>query len=131
MLELMLGLMLAGCQPATAPSEPDASPSRTSGTVEVQPTCETNDPDAPCVFEPSEVTIRPGQTVRWVNADATFHTVTSSDSLEVRVPNGVFDAVLDEAGETFSRRFPQAGTFPYYCQPHSEFMAGTVQVVEP
>ncbi|MGH3646360.1 MAG: cupredoxin domain-containing protein [Micromonosporaceae bacterium] len=92
-------------------------------------TCDTGDPGAPCGFRPETVTIRVGGTVRWVDADATYHTVTSSDRLDVRRPNGSFDAVLDEAGETSERRFTRPGDYPYYCQPHAEFMAGTVRVM--
>jgi len=106
------------------PEQPDAP-----GAVEVHLTCDTDDPDAPCAFRPAEVTVRVGGTVRWVNDDATFHTVTSSDRFDVRRPNGRFDAVLDEPDETFEQTFDEEGSYPYYCQPHSEFMAGTIRVV--
>jgi plastocyanin len=125
---LFLGVAMVACQ---AGSEDGTEGGADETTVEVRLTCDSDDPDAPCVFDPAEVTIPPGGTVRWVNAEAVFHTVTSADTLDVRTPNGLFDVVLDEQGETFSRRFPEAGTFPYYCQPHSEFMTGTVRVREP
>jgi plastocyanin len=100
----------------------------TAAVVEVRLTCATGNPDAPCAFSPAEVSIRVGGTVRWVNDDATYHTVTSSDRLDLRTPNGRFDAVLDTPGESFTYTFDAPGTYPYYCQPHAEFMAGTVQV---
>jgi plastocyanin len=125
---LFLGVAMVACQ---AGSEGGAENDTDETTVEVRLSCDTDDPDTPCVFDPTEVTIAPGGTVRWVNAEAIFHTVTSSDTLDVRTPNGLFDAVLDEEGESYTHRFPEAGTFPYFCQPHSEFMAGTVRVVEP
>jgi plastocyanin len=116
--QLLLALALvAGCAPASGPD------------VEVRLTCDTGDPDAPCAFRPAEVTVRPGGAVRWVNDDATFHTVTSTDSLTRRVPNGRFDAVLDDPAETFSVTFDRPGSYPYYCQPHADFMVGTVHVV--
>lgn len=118
----VLTLMLVSCAPDD--EQPSAGES-----VTVTLTCETDDPEVPCVFRPAEVRVRAGGTVRWVNADAAFHTVTSSDSAEVRRPNGVFDAVLDTPGEESTRTFTQPGRFPYYCQPHAEFMAGTVTVV--
>lgn len=120
--------LLFGCQPGP---EPAASTPPARDAFEVRLTCGHEDPEAPCTFRPAEVTIAPGGTVRWVNDDATFHTVTSSAKPDVRVPDGRFDAVLDEPGETFSRIFADAGTFPYYCQPHAEFMVGIVRVVEP
>jgi plastocyanin len=58
-----------------------------------------------------------------------FHTVTASDRFEVRRPNGRFDAVLDEPAETFEQTFHEAGALHCYCQPHAEFMAGTILVV--
>ena len=131
---LAVAVLLAGCVggPPTASkgegSSPTARPSG-AGVVEVHLTCAVGDADAPCAFLPVEVSIRTGSTVRWVNDDATYHTVTSSDRLDLRVPNGRFDAVLDAAGETFTYTFAAAGTYPYYCQPHAEFMAGTVQVL--
>jgi plastocyanin len=99
------------------------------GAVQVRLTCATGNPDAPCAFDPAEVTVRVGDTVRWVNTDATFHTVTSSDRFEVRRPNGRFDGVVSAAGEEFTVTFSEPGHFPYYCQPHAEFMAGVVTVV--
>lgn len=73
------------------------------------------------------MTIPVGGTVRWINDDATFHTVTSTAPTGPRRPSGRFDAVLDAAGETFSYTFTEPGSHAYYCQPHSEFMAGTAR----
>jgi plastocyanin len=70
-----------------------------------------------------------GGTVRWVADDATYHTVTSSARSEVRRPDGRFDAVLDAPGQSFIVTFTEPGRYPYYCQPHAEFMAGVVEVV--
>jgi plastocyanin len=126
----LVGLLLAGCggsAPVGAP--PTRLTTAAGGTVEVRLSCDTGNPDAPCAFRPVEARIRVGGTVRWINDDATFHTVTSSDRPEVRRPNGRFDAVLDAAGETFEHTFTEPGNYPYYCQPHAEFMAATVQVV--
>src|SRR5207253_854489 len=53
-----------------------------------------------------------GGTVRWINDDATYHTVTSTDSLDRRVPNGRFNAILDTAGATFTYTFVRPGGVP-------------------
>jgi plastocyanin len=74
------------------------------------------------------VTVKAGTTVRWVNGDDVFHTITSTASLERRRSNGLFNASVFSRGQTFQRRFDRPGTFHYFCQPHSEFMAGTVRV---
>jgi plastocyanin len=86
------------------------------------------DPDHPFAFSPAEVTVRAGTTVRWVNEQDVFHTVTSTDSPAPRRPNGLFNRSLFARGQTFEYTFRRAGTYHYYCQPHSEFMAGTVHV---
>jgi plastocyanin len=132
-LALAAVLLTAGCggdAPPGSPGDGSSTAARpgTATVVEVRLTCDTGNPDAPCAFFPAQVSIRVGGTVRWVNDDATYHTVTSSDRSDLRVPDGRFDAVLDAAGETFSYTFDSAGTYPYYCQPHAEFMAGTVRV---
>ena len=119
-------VLAAGC--ATGQDEP-AAPARGAQPVQVRLTCATGNAEAPCVFDPAEVTVRVGDTVQWVNTDATFHTVTSSDRLELRRPNGRFDGVLSAAGEEFTVTFSEPGRFPYYCQPHAEFMTGVVTVV--
>ncbi|MGD9893107.1 MAG: plastocyanin/azurin family copper-binding protein [Dehalococcoidia bacterium] len=89
-----------------------------------------SDPDRPLAFAPAEVTVRPGTTVRWINDADVFHTVTFTDSLAQRVPNGIFDSTLAAAGQTTEFRFDAAGLYFYYCQPHSQFMTGMVRVSE-
>jgi plastocyanin len=86
------------------------------------------DDQQPFAFAPLRVTVKPGTIVRWVNDTDAFHTVTFADSPDVRVPNHTFDAALSSRGESLERRFDTAGTYSYYCQPHSEFMAGTIEV---
>lgn len=70
----------------------------------------------------------PGTTVRWVNTLDVFHTVTFADRGGRRVSNGTFDRSLATAGAMAERRFDTPGTFSYFCQPHSAFMAGRVTV---
>jgi plastocyanin len=71
-------------------------------------------------FEPATVTIRAGDTVRWINA-------------EKRVSHSVYftsPALESERlfpGEAWSRTFPEAGRQPYRCGPHPE-MEGMVVV---
>jgi plastocyanin len=76
------------------------------------------------------VTVKAGTTVRWVNEDPVFHTVTSTDSLDRLRPNGVFNRSLFARGDAFEYTFTRPGTYHYFCQPHSAFMTGTVRVVE-
>jgi plastocyanin len=86
------------------------------------------DPERPFAFRPADITVRAGTTVRWLNEEAVFHTVTSTNTLERRRPSGLFNRSLFARGQTFEYTFRRPGTFHYYCQPHSEFMFGTVRV---
>lgn len=92
----------------------------------------TGDPDATFAFEPVELTVDAGTTVRWrTTTDEVFHTVTLTDSLDRRLANGVFDAQVFAAGDAVEFTFDEPGTYAYFCQPHSEFMTGTIVVTEP
>jgi plastocyanin/uncharacterized Zn-binding protein involved in type VI secretion len=82
-------------------------------------------------FSPSSVSIQPGDTVKWVWADASMpHSVTSGAGC---ASDGRFDSGLQHSSTfTFSFTFPSTGTFPYYCIPHcDDGMTGTVNVVAP
>ncbi|MFW6150969.1 MAG: plastocyanin/azurin family copper-binding protein [Chloroflexota bacterium] len=70
-------------------------------------------------YQPAEVTIEPGETVTWVNEDATTHTVTG----------GVLDSGDIGAGENYSHTFEEPGTYDYTCEYHPS-MQGTVEVEE-
>ena len=74
-------------------------------------------------FEPSEVTISPGTTVRWVNETSMLHTVTPDDHEEWE------RAQLPDEGDTFTHTFDEAGDFDYFCEPHlSAGMTGSITV---
>ena len=83
-------------------------------------------------FQPSTVSIQPGDTVTWI-WDAANHTVTSGNtSGENPVPDGMFNTGLRPKGYQFSFTFPNPGKFDYYCIPHySMGMDGTVNVGPP
>jgi plastocyanin len=76
-------------------------------------------------FSPEVVTIRAGDTVRFVNVDG-FHNVLSDDGTWTSGPAA-------SAPWTYSRVFPVPGTFGYYCVPHGgpgTGMFGTVIVLD-
>ena len=83
-------------------------------------------PNGAFVFSPSDVTIRPGDRVRWTWGD-----VHSSTSGTPGMPNGIWDSGILIQGAAFTHTFNSAGTFPYYCTPHGACcnMVGTVMVV--
>lgn len=81
-------------------------------------------------FTPMDLTINVGDTIEWT-ATGGSHTVTSTDSLDdgERSPNGIFDQSIAEGGAPFVFTFNQAGTYHYYCKPHSGLdMMGTITV---
>ena len=73
-------------------------------------------------FDPKEINVKVGDTVKWTNNDIALHTVTSgkdrSDPNKGKDFNSglTFPDVLTTAGRTFQHTFTTAGTFPYFCQ---------------
>ncbi len=63
------------------------------------------------VYGDEEIHVEPGTTVRWVNKDSVYHTVTWDD--------GSVDSERIEPGETWSYTFTEEGTYPYHCTPHA------------
>ena len=81
-------------------------------------------------YDPLELTVEVGTTVRWTNLDGIAHTVTSGTSDgSAGNADGLFDSGFLNAGETFSYTFEAVGEFDYFCTPHP-WMQGRVTVVE-
>lgn len=75
------------------------------------------------IFDPSEVTISVGTTVRWTTDSNTLHTITPRNHNEWN------RVEMSQTGQTFTHTFNNAGTFPYFCEPHeSQGMTGTIIV---
>ena len=66
-------------------------------------------------YAPTPVTVKRGTTVKWVNEDAAKHTVSAL--------NGAFTSKELTKGQTYSRKFPKAGTFAYLCAVHPSMKA--------
>lgn len=99
-----------------------------------------SDPGAPFFWSETStgvttgiITISPGDSVTWHNADTAFHTITSvsADSYETGEfeVDGVFDSGFFTAGESYTRQFDDLGDFYYYCTLHP-WMNGIVYVVK-
>ncbi|MES9883054.1 MAG: plastocyanin/azurin family copper-binding protein [Sedimenticola sp.] len=72
-------------------------------------------------FQPREITVKVGDTVRWINREKRqYHSVWFEQAGDPE-PDYIFP---DEA---YERTFDTPGTFPYRCGPHSK-MTGTVTV---
>lgn len=74
-----------------------------------------------------EITIYPGDSVRWGNADTAFHTITSVT--REGEPNDLFDSGFFTAGESYTRQFNELGDYYYFCSLHP-WMNGVVHVVK-
>ena len=70
-------------------------------------------------FKNPVVTVKPGTTVTWTNADDIPHTVVSKD--------GLFKSKVLDTGDKFSFTFAKPGQFGYFCSLHPH-MTGTVIV---
>jgi plastocyanin len=92
------------------------------------------DPNAPFFWSEKstgmttgEITIYPGDSVTWSNADTAFHTITSvTKDGEV---DGLFDSGFFTAGKSYTRQFNDLGDFYYFCSIHP-YMNGVVHVVK-
>jgi nitrite reductase (NO-forming) len=82
-------------------------------------------------YDPLELTIQAGTTVRWTNLDSVAHTVTSGESDGTSAaPDGLFDSEFMSEGDTFTYTFEEPGEYDYYCIPHP-WMRGKVIVTAP
>ena len=73
-------------------------------------------------FAPSEVRVRAGGTVAWVNCEAVnteAHTSTADQ--------GQWSSRGLASGDEFSRKFDLPGRYTYHCVPHT-FMTATIVV---
>ncbi len=76
-------------------------------------------------FDPPEITVKVGTTVRWVNTEKRqFHSVWFKE-LDEKEPDYFWP------DETHERTFDAPGVFPYVCEPHEHDygMKGVVRVV--
>lgn len=101
-------------------SERSAAPSEPIGDV-----CDAAEPPPGVVlardfgFQPSQIRVREGGSVRWVNCDPEAHTSTAD-------ARG-WDSGSVPPGAAYTRVFERAGSFDYHCEPHP-FMKGRVIV---
>jgi plastocyanin len=113
------GLVLAADDPAAAQDAPREA---------------TVEGTAANKWEPADVSVRPGGTVTFRITGGVTHPVLSGDGSD---PQGddKFDASdcgleqMSKVGDSCQVEFPEAGSFPYFCQVHvGQGMKGVVQV---
>lgn len=74
-----------------------------------------------------EITVYPGDSITWYNADSALHTVTSMTPEGIE--DGVFDSGVFTVGESYTGEFDELGDYHYYCILHT-WMTGVVHVVQ-
>ncbi len=122
------------CLPRTAPCPAATTPTTTPTTTLPAATTTTTVPaGGPAIvqvgpgnsfrFDPPEVRIRAGGSVRWRFASAGHNVVSGSGG----TPDGRFCSPNDQAcalsplappGTSYERTFTEPGTYPYFCAPH-------------
>ncbi|GAB4366891.1 MAG: plastocyanin [Elainellaceae cyanobacterium] len=76
-------------------------------------------------FEPSTVTIKAGDTVKWVNNKLPPHNIVFEGSAASKS----HQQLMFSPGESYEATFDEPGTYSYYCAPHrGAGMAGKVVV---
>ncbi|MGB5439954.1 MAG: cupredoxin family copper-binding protein [Gammaproteobacteria bacterium] len=98
-------------KPAMAAASSDSKPAAETITVRI----------SGMRFEPANLTVKPGTTVNWVQADRMPHTVSGNG-------NGLRSNTL-QSGQTYSYTFKEAGNYDYVCDFHPS-MRGVVVVEE-
>jgi plastocyanin len=82
----------------------------------------------PYYFEPSSLTIQPGDTVTFVNTQDEMHNVMF-DSVPKKADDMIMGPDQDKAGAKWSYTFTVPGTYHYHCHPHEALgMKGTLIV---
>lgn len=122
----------AGAEDAEQPEEDaageeDAGGEDANGEEDTSAEGTTHDVEiAGFAFNPLEITIKVGDTVRWTNKDNQVHTSTSGASWNN--PDGGWDSGHLQKDASFEHTFEAAGEFSYYCIPHPNMALGTVVV---
>ena len=99
----------AATDPTTVPAETTAPAPNSTTTVDIRD----------YAFNPAQLNVAPGTTVRFVNNDTVPHTATAND--------GLFDSGVLEPGSSFDVWLDGSGTVTYHCELHPD-MQGSIVV---
>lgn len=90
------------------------SNNETSNTISIVPG--SADPNSEVFYEPSNLQIKVGTQVTWLNDDTLPHTATSGN--QQTGPTGDFDSGIINGGASFTHTFDKEGEYNYYCVIH-------------
>jgi plastocyanin len=114
---LNVALALLVCSAGTTAAQKPAKPA--AAQKPAKPATHTVTIDATS-FKPATLTVKPGDTVLWVNKDIIPHTATSKKA-------AVFDSSTLAPGKSWKHTFKGKGEFQYLCQFHPT-MKGSIVV---
>ena len=128
---VVLGIVLSGALFACGGDDDDTTAATTTTAAGAGDTTTTAAGGAPSsadavtianfAFDPQDLTVQAGATVRWVNTDDTEHSIKSTaDALE-------FESEHLAQDDSFEQTFADPGEYSYACGIHN-FMNGTVTV---
>ncbi len=80
-------------------------------------------------FNPMEITIQAGESVKWTNQDIVPHTATSGNPGDADLGT-IFGSVRLGQGGTFTHTFNDEGEFVYFCEVHPGMMRDAKVIVE-
>lgn len=103
--------MISGCtqNPQQNPQNTTSSQNTSQSTVVIQN----------FTYNPSNLTVKAGTNVTWINQDSAIHDVTSD--------SGAFSSPDLNKGEKYTHNFTKPGEYPYHCDEHPS-MTGKVIV---
>lgn len=79
-------------------------------------------------FQPAKVTIKAGDTVKWVNNKLAPHNVVFNSGVK-NADKLSHKGLAFSPGESFEVTFTEPGEYPYYCEPHrGAGMVGSITV---
>ena len=117
---------VAACSGSSATAAPTAAPA-TAAPASASPAASVAAPAGGgavaiknFTFNPAALTVKVGDTVKWLNGDDTAHTVTFDDT-------SLGGSGNLNTGNTFELAFSKAGSFTYHCKIHPS-MKATVTV---
>ena len=105
------------------PTEQAPEPGSVGGREEGQKTAEVKMKNVE--FQPKDVTVARGGTVRWTNEESVPHDVTKKGGPGEDFKSGEPGSM--KKGDTFEQSFPTAGKIDYLCTVHPK-MTGTITV---
>lgn len=99
---IAIGLLPASCSVTAPPDEDGVTDVTISGFF----------------FVPKTVTIKQGETVRWINAETLVSHTSTSGNPEDEDAGALWNSGTLLPGQSFTHTFDEVGEFPYFCEPH-------------